>query len=152
MPIGKESGPNCPLDSFRQLEKLFIHGFHLFSVDSPRRGVGIGSLCGAARQGVRRFIFSQVAGGFCQLVNVGGVNAAVNVHSVQIGGGCGGVDGFGPHMSGGGYSTIGAVGRVYQIRNGGGGGGINASCPLASNRSSIGISLNSSFFLRRSQI
>nr|UWF86720.1 MAG: hypothetical protein [Bacteriophage sp.] len=31
LPFGKKSGPYCPLDSFRQLEKLFIHAFHLFS-------------------------------------------------------------------------------------------------------------------------
>jgi len=45
LPFGKKSGPNCPLDGFRQLEKLFIHAFSpLFWFDSPRRGVGIGSL------------------------------------------------------------------------------------------------------------
>ena len=31
MPFGKKSSPNCPLDGFRQLEKVFIHAFHLFS-------------------------------------------------------------------------------------------------------------------------
>lgn len=69
MPFGKKSGPNCPLDGFRQLEKLFIHGFHLFSVDSPRRGVGIGSL--SAVRPVK------VSGGSCGVVVRGGENVQI---------------------------------------------------------------------------
>lgn len=70
MPFGKKSGPNCPLDGFRQLEKLFIHAFSpLFWFDSPRRGVGIGSL--SAVRPVK------VSGGSCGVVVRGG-------ESVQI--------------------------------------------------------------------
>ena len=55
LPFGKKSGPNCPLDGFRQFEKLFIHAFHFFSgLIHPGGALGSGRFCGAARQGVRR--------------------------------------------------------------------------------------------------
>ena len=54
MPFGKKSGPYCPLDGFRQLEKLFIHAFHLFSGLIHPGGVWDRvAFRGAARQGVR---------------------------------------------------------------------------------------------------
>ena len=61
MPFGKKSGPNCPLDGFRQLEKLFIHAFHLFSgLIHPGGAWDRVAFRGAARQGIR--------GGSCEKI------------------------------------------------------------------------------------
>ena len=77
MPIGKESGPNCPLDGFRQFEKLFIHAFHLFSgLIHPGGALGSGRFCGAARQGVRLVLCGVVVRGGESVQIIGAVNRA----------------------------------------------------------------------------